>query len=235
GDDDDAMATAGRPPIVPALRWVDAVRLEKEREIVGTYHSANPLDPYYMELHFGTTSLKSFAERAPEEGLELTLGGMVIDFTSRPAKNGGNFGILKIQDYTGSGEFMLFGQDYIDFHNYGVAGTPIYIKGTYSRRFQNSDLKFKVSSIRLLSELKGQIVGGITLNVSADNLNDVLRDVLAEHIKSSADDLGTLRFHVFDPQTGRHVTLDSSLRIPVNKDLVEKLENLEIDFSIDRL
>ena len=235
GDDDDAMATAGRPPIVPALRWVDAVRLEKEREIVGTYHSANPLDPYYMELHFGTTSLKSFAERAPEEGLELTLGGMVIDFTSRPAKNGGNFGILKIQDYTGSGEFMLFGQDYIDFHNYGVAGTPIYIKGTYSRRFQNSDLKFKVSSIRLLSELKGQIVGGITLNVSADNLNDVLRDVLAEHIKSSADGLGTLRFHVFDPQTGRHVTLDSSLRIPVNKDLVEKLENLEIDFSIDRL
>ncbi len=235
GDDDDAMATAGRPPVVPALRWVDAVRLEKEREIVGTYHSANPLDPYYMELHFGTTSLKTFAERAPEEGLEITLGGMVVDFTSRPAKNGGNFGILKIQDYTGSGEFMLFGQDYIDFHNYGVAGTPIYIKGTYSRRYQNSDLKFKVSSIRLLSELKGQIVGGITLNIGANKLNDMLRDVLAEHIKSSAEDLGTLRFHVFDPQTGRHVTLDSSLRIPVNKDLVEKLENLETDFSIDRL
>ena len=235
GDDDDAMATAGRPPIVPGLRWVDAVRLEKEREIVGTYHSANPLDPYYMELHFGTTSLKTFTDRAPEEGLEFTLGGMVIDFTSRPARNGGNFGILKIQDYTGAAEFMLFGQDYIDFHNYGVPGTPIYIKGSYTRRFQNSDVKFKVSSIRLLSELKGQVVGGITLNVSADKLNETLHGVLVEHIKSSTDDLGSLRFHVFDPGTNRHVTLDTPMRIPVNKDLVEKLDNLEVDFTIERL
>jgi len=232
GDDMDSMSTAGRPTIVHGLRWVDAVRLEKEREIVGTYHSANPLDPYFMELHYGTTDLKTFAEKAPVENDEYTLGGMVIDFQSRPSKRGGNFGILKIQDYTGASEFMLFGQDYIDYHNYGVAGTPILIRGTYCRRFQNSDIKFKITSIRLLQELKGNVVEGVTINVDTDSLTEALHGVLVEHAKSTDKDLGSLNFCVLDPKSGRHVTLTSSVRIPVNKDLVEKLQNLDVDFNI---
>lgn len=234
GDDDAAMSTAGRPQVIPGLRWVDAVRLEKEREIVGTYHSANPLDPYFMELRFGTTTLKSYAEREPVEGVELALGGMVLDFTSRPAKNGGNYGILKIQDYTGSAEFMLFGQDYINFHNYGVPGTPLFIRGVYGRRFQNSDIRFKITSIRLLSELKGQLVSGITIHVAADKLNEALHGVLVEHARSASTEMGNLRFRVTDPATNRHVNLDTSVRIPVNKELVEKLENLEVEFTVER-
>lgn len=233
GDDDCAMATAGRPQVIPAIRWVDAERLEKEREIVGTYHSANPLDPFFMELHYGTTSMKKFSEITPEEGKELTLGGMVLDFTSRPAKNGGNFGILKVQDYTGASEFMLFGQDYIDYHNFGVPGTPIYIKGSFGRRFQSPDLRFRISKIRLLQELKGTLVTGITINVAADTLNEMLHGVLTEHLKSTTDDLGQLRFRVVDPESRRTVTLDTPIRIPVNKDLVEKLENLEVDFKVE--
>lgn len=234
GDDDAAMATAGRPQIIPGLRWVDAVRLEYEREIVGTYHSANPLDPYFMELNFGTKSLKDFAEMTPIEGEEVVLGGMVLDFTSRPAKNGGNFGILKIQDYTGASEFMLFGQDYIDYHNYGVPGTPIYIKGVFTRRFQNSALRFKVNSIRLMSEIKGQLFGGITISMAADKFTEAFRGVLMEHATSTTEDMGNLRFRVSDPDTGRSVILDTSVRIPINKSLIEKLENLEVDFTVDR-
>ena len=232
GDDMDEMSTAGRPPIVHGLRWVDAVRLEKEREYVGTYHSANPLDPFYMELHFGTTDLKTFAEKEPVEGEELTLGGMVVDFQSRPSKRGGQFGILKIQDYTGSAEFMLFGQDYIDYHNYGVAGTPIMVRGSYSRRFQSSDLRFNISSVRLLDELKGRVVEGVIINVDTKSLSEALYGVLVEHAASSTSDLGSLSFRVADPETGRAVRLTSGLRIPVNKELVEKLNNLEIDFKI---
>ncbi|MCM1349270.1 MAG: DNA polymerase III subunit alpha [Firmicutes bacterium] len=232
GDDMESMSTAGRPAIVPGLRWVDAVRLEKEREIVGTYHSANPLDPFFMELHFGTTDLKTFSEMAPVENEEYVLGGMVVEFTSRPSKRGGNFGILKIQDYSGSAEFMLFGQDYIDYHNYGVAGTPVLVRGTFARRFQSSDVKFKINSVRLLQELKGKVVEGIVINVDTGTLTEDLHGVLAEHAKSTSDELGSLSFRVHDSKSNRHVKLTSSLRIPVNKELVEKLQDLEVDFTI---
>ncbi len=235
GDDDPEMTISGRPAIVHAVRWVDAVRLEKEREIVGTYHSANPLDPYFMELHFCTTSMREFAEQDPVEGKEIALGGMVVSFTERPAKNGGKYGILKVQDYTGASEFMLFGRDFTDFHNFGVATTPIYIKGVYARRFQNNDLRFNIKSIHLLEEMKGKLIHGIRITVPLNSLNETLTGVLLEHINTSTDvHKDSLTIRVIDPVTNRLISLDSQIKLPVNKELIEKLEDLEVEFALER-
>ena len=97
---------------------------------------------------------------------------MVTEFTSRPSRQGGQFGILKVQDYTGSAEFMLFGEDYINFHNFGVVGTPILITGQYGRRFKSSDLKFKIGNIRLLQTLKGTLIRGIVINIDAEDISE---------------------------------------------------------------
>ncbi len=232
GDDEANMTKAGRPPVIPALRWVDTVRLEKERELVGTYHSANPLDPFYMELRFGATPLKQFAEDAPADGKEYMLGGMVTEFTSRPSRQGGQFGILKVQDYTGSAEFMLFGEDYINFHNFGVVGTPILITGQYGRRFKSSELKFKIGNIRLLQTLKGTLIRGIVINIDAEDISDAVHGMLHEHMKSSKENLGSLSFRIRDRELGRTLLFDSPLRIPINKELMEKLDDMDIEFSL---
>lgn len=232
GDDDVSMTISGRPPIIPGLRWVDTIKLEKERELVGTYHSANPLDPYYMELRFGATPIKEYHEDAPVEEKEYMIGGMVIDFTSRAARNGGNFGILKIQDYTGSAEFMMFGQDYINFHNFGVVGTPVIITGEYGKRFQSGELRFRIKNIQLLSNLKGKLIRGITINLDSHEITDAVYGLLAEHMSSTKDDLGSLAFRIKDSETGRTLMLDSPMRIPINKDLVEKLDDMNIEFNI---
>ncbi|MDE5801210.1 MAG: DNA polymerase III subunit alpha [Paramuribaculum sp.] len=229
GDDESADATAGRPQIVRALPWVDAVRLEKEREIVGTYHSANPLDPFYMELRFGCVPIKEFLEQPPQEGKEFAIGGMVLEFTSRPSKKGGHFGILKVQDYTGSAEFMLFDKDYINFHNYGVPGMPIYIKGVYTRRFATSDVKFKILNIRLLSEIQGSIVSDLTVLINPDSLNPAVASLLGERLQQSGpDETGTLSFRVVDPLTGRSVLLLSPKPCKLDRDLVELIESFDL-------
>lgn len=234
GEDDASMTISGRPPIIPALRWVDTVRLEKERELVGTYHSANPLDPYYMELRFGTTPIKQYLEDVPTDGKEYIMGGMVTDFTTRPARNGGSFGILKVQDYTGTAEFMLFGNDYIKFHNFGVVGTPILISGTYGKRFQSSDLRFQIGNIRLLNDIKGSLIRGITLTLDARDVNDAIHGLLSEHITSSKENMGSLAFRIKDSELGRTILLNSPIRIPINKDLMEKLEEMEIEFTVEK-
>lgn len=233
GFDDPAMSVGGRPPIVPAVPWVDAVRLEKERDLVGTYHSANPLDPYFMELKFGCMSLKDFEEVIPVEGLEVTVGGMVTEFVSRPAKNGGNFGIFKIQDYSGSAEFRVFGNEYIAFHNYGVPGTPIVITGVFGRRFRTSDIQFRITSIKLLEDVKGTMCSGVTITVPLDEMNDALYEVLYDHCAAGGDENGgTLAFRVLDSDLNRAVTLNSAMRIPVNKRLVDILDDMEIEYCI---
>ncbi|WP_304976652.1 DNA polymerase III subunit alpha [Duncaniella muris] len=232
--DDAELSTSGRPPVVPQAEWPAATLLERERELVGMYLSAHPLDPYYMELNYGTScTIKGFNEFAPVEGVDLTFGGMVVEFTSRPSKRGGQFGILKIEDYTGSAEFMLFDENYINFHNYGVPGTPILISGRYERRYANSDPRFNITNIRLLSTVKGQLVNSITIDLPADKLTQHLKELIEEEIRSDANAKGELSFRIFDPKINRSLHLSSSRRIPISRKLVDTLTEEDISFSIN--
>ena len=43
---DAELNIAGRPQVKSAVPWVDAVKLEKERELVGNVSLGSPLDPY---------------------------------------------------------------------------------------------------------------------------------------------------------------------------------------------
>lgn len=232
--DDAEMSTSGRPSIIPAPEWANAVKLEKERELVGMYLSAHPLDPYYMELNYGTScTVKGYTEFNPVEGVDLTFGGMVVDFTRRPAKNGGFFGILKMEDYTGSAEFMLFGQTYIDFHNYGVPGTPILITGQYQRRFANSDLRFNITNIRLLDDVKGKLVRNITIDLPTDKVSLHIKELLEEQLNSATPQDGELAFRIFDPSINRSLHLSSSRRIPITRSLVDALKEEDVNFTIN--
>ncbi|MDE5982569.1 MAG: DNA polymerase III subunit alpha, partial [Duncaniella sp.] len=232
--EDAELSTSGRPEIVPAMEWVDAEKLEKERELVGMYLSAHPLDPFYMELNYGCScTIKGYEEFTPVEGIDLTFGGMVVDFISRPARNGGQFGILKIEDYTGSTELRLFGQTYIDFHNYGIAGTPVLVTGQYQRRFANSDLRFNITNIRLLSDVKGKLIRSITIDLPKDKILRHIHDLIVEQVNSATADRGELAFRVFDPSINRSLKLSSGVRIPITRALVDALTEEEIQFYIN--
>ena len=234
GDMDAELNTAGRPEIKSAVPWVDAVRLEKEHELVGMYLSAHPLDPYYMELNYGLTSIKEYAEVIPEEGREISFGGMVTKFDSRPSSRGGNFGILSMEDYTGSCELRLFGQKYIDFANYGKPGTPIMVTGRFERRY-NGEVRFEVQRIRLLNEVKGQMLSGISLDLEPEEVNDRLNGVLQEILKSSGENHGNLTVRIFDKTSNKYIKLTSGFKIPLTRELTKKLDSLEVkyDFSLN--
>ena len=236
GDDSD-IATAGRPAITPSPEWPAATKLEKERELVGMYLSAHPLDPYFMELNYGTScTIKGYSEFTPVEGTDLTFGGMVVDFQKRQGKNG-MFGILKVEDYSGSAEFMLFGQTFIDFHNYGVPGTPIIISGKYQRRFANSDLRFNILNVRLLDQVKGKLVRGITIDLPTDRISENVRQLLSDSLTQpgeGAETGGELSFRIFDPQINRSIHLRSPRRIPITRALIESLQQEDVSFSIDK-
>ncbi|MBD5202993.1 MAG: DNA polymerase III subunit alpha [Bacteroidales bacterium] len=231
--DDTSLTTAGRPEPAVAVEWTLTERLEKERELVGMYLSGNPLDPFYMELNFGVEcSIKSFTEFEPVENVELTFGGLVVDFMSRPARNGGNFGIMKIEDYTGSTEFRLFGQQYIDFHKFGVKGTPVLVTGKYQRRYANSDLNFNITNIRLLEDVKGTLVHDITIDLPTDKLTRHLCDLLAGHLEPGRPG-GELSFRMFDPKINRSFTMQAGVRIPITRSLVDTLMQEDIAFAIN--
>lgn len=232
GDFDESLNTAGRPPIKSAPRWNDIERLDRERDLVGMYLSGHPLDPYFVELRYGCSqTLKEFNEEGPVEDRELTLAGLVCDYQIKQGRKG-PFGILKIEDYSASAEFALFGQDYIDYGNFGIKGTPIIIRGRYGRRFANSDIRFQIASITLLEQQKGKLVSGITLNLDTEQINENLHGVLNDIMKSSTDNRTPLYLRIHDHDLNRSIRLSTALKMPVTRHSLTTLEEMAIDFDI---
>ncbi|MDE6309902.1 MAG: hypothetical protein K2L81_06895, partial [Muribaculaceae bacterium] len=131
-------------------------------------------------------------------------------------------------------EIRLFGNDYINFANYGKPGTPILVTGKFSRRFAKSEVQFNITSIALLESVRGKMLKGVVVNLPVDKINNQTLDLIDEHCKSSTQNCGTLSFRVYDPKINRTVELPSNVFVPINRQLVTMLEDLDLSFNVVR-
>ena len=226
----DAIEVA-TPPIPNAEPWSQLERLNRERDLVGMYLSAHPLDPYYIEVNYGCdTPLAEVKSKADQLDQEITMGGLVVDFQTRMGKKGNQFGILKIEDYSGSFDFMLFGNKFVDYQKYGVPGFAIVVRGAYEKGFGDA-VRFNVKSIDLLENLKGKMLNNIVITLRDDKLNHV--DFLKKNLGSDGDNRCDLYFRMKDQVSGNYVMLRSKRLISVDKRLMEALREAEIEFKVN--
>ncbi len=236
-------ALDARPTLKAGVAWPTADRLAKEKEYVGMYLSEHPLDPYYMELTYGTKCrLADVPEQPAVEGTEVTFGGMVTSYESRLSKNNKQYGIMRIEDMTGSYEVRLFGDNFYKFGQYGIPGTPVLVTCEFRRRFRTSEVSFEVKNIQLLDHIKGRLIKGITLTLSSKEAGERMRDLLGEHLidptkhrraEAEAPAGSQLNICLFDPTFNRKVRLTSSLKVNITRKFLEMLDENEIDFSIE--
>ena len=226
----DAIEVA-TPPIPHAEPWSQLERLNRERDLVGMYLSAHPLDPYYIEVNYGCdTPLAEVKSKADQLDQEITMGGLVVDFQTRMGRKGNQFGILKIEDYSGSFDFMLFGNKFVDYQKYGVPGFAIVVRGAYEKGFGDA-VRFNVKSIDLLENLKGKMLNNIVITLRDDELNHV--DFLKKNLGSDGDNRCDLYFRMTDQVSGNYVMLRSKRLISVDKRLMEALREAEIEFKVN--
>ena len=219
------------PAIPNAEPWSQLERLNRERDLVGMYLSAHPLDPYYIEVNYGCdTPLAEVKNHADELDKELTMGGLVVDFQTRMGKKGGQFGILKIEDYSGSFEFMLFGNKFVDYQKFGVPGYALVVRGAYEKGY-GDNVRFNVKSIDLLENLKGKMLKNLLITLRDDDLNTI--DFLKQNLGAQGDNRCDLYFRMKDQKTGNYVMLRSRQPIAVDKRLLESMRETGIKFKVN--
>ena len=232
----DEFVAIAKPEIPTGEHWSVLERLNREKELVGIYLSAHPLDEYRIILQYvcntGTAELN---DRETLQGREILMGGIVTGFREGTTKTGKPFGILKLEDFTGSGEIALFGQDYIDYGRYGKPGMYLLINARVEPgRWDPKKLDFKIGSIRLLQDEKEKLIEKISITVPIHGLDEQTISELSALIKKHPGN-SLLYFKVVD---GEHnITLNlfaPKTKIQVTRDLVEYLvENEYIDFKIN--
>ncbi len=221
------------PAIPNAEPWSQLERLNRERDLVGMYLSAHPLDPYYIEVNYGCdTPLAEVKNHSDSLDKELTMGGLVVDFQTRMGKKGGQFGILKIEDYSGSFEFMLFGNKFVDYQKFGVPGLAIVVRGAYEKGY-GDNVRFNVKTIELLENLKGKMLKNLVISLKDDDLNNV--DFLKPHLGAKGDNRCELYFRMKDQVSGNYVMLRSKKPIAVDKRLMESLREAGLKYKVNAL
>ncbi len=233
---DDNFVSIAKPEIPQAAHWSPLEKLNREKELVGIYLSAHPLDEYRIILKYVcNTGMAEFADKDNLKGREVLAGGIVTGFREGMTKTGKPFGILKVEDFTGSGEIPLFGQDYIEYAKYGRDGVYVLISGkTEPRKYNENVYDFHISSIRLLQDEKEKLIENIHISIPIHSLDETTINELSAMIKNHPGSC-LLYFKVIDSENNISLDLFSQkTRINVTRELIDYLqENDELDFKIN--
>ena len=216
--------------------WPDIERLNYEKDLVGMYLSAHPLDKYYLELTFGcSVRAKDFGTEDKTSEKEYTIGGLVVEAKSLTSRTGSQFGIIKIEDYTGSAEIRLFGQDYINYNKYGIKGNAIIVTYTYKKGKYNDKVYMTISGIQSLEEVQGTAISGITLDVAEKDLEgQAFMTLLDENIVNDGECSKPFSINLMNEKQSLPFTMISGRRLNLTKNLILQLEDLGIKYTVNK-
>ncbi|GAB3901857.1 DNA polymerase III subunit alpha [Larkinella knui] len=171
-----------KPPVVEP--WSEIERLKFEKDVVGFYISGHPLDEFRIELEsFCTCTLDKLFDEA-NQGREITVGGIVTSKQLRQSKNGNPFVIFKLEDYNGTVEMSLFGEDFVRMGNYIEEGLFLHIKGKLQNRWNSDTFEFRPNFIQLLTEVRQKYSKELCVQLDLKLINNEFVAKIADLVKT---------------------------------------------------
>ena len=219
-------------------RWSDLDRLNRERDLVGIYLSAHPLDEFSIVLeHVCNTRMADLEDKAALAGREITMGGIVTSVRRGISKNGNPYGIAKIEDYSGSTEIPFWGNDWVTYQGYLNEGTFLFIKARCQpKQWRQDELEVKITSMELLPDVKEELVQKITIIIPLSVLNSALITELATLTKEHPGNT-ELYFRVTDDIDVNRMAVDlisRPVKLSVGRELITYLKDRpELGFRIN--
>ena len=233
---DDSSFMIARPELPQVNPFSDLERLNKERELIGIYLSAHPLDEYEFVLkHVCNADSLKLQNLEPLNGNLVTFGGLVTAVREGQTKRGSPFTIMTVEDYSGSIDLAFFGEDSVNFGRYARIGLSLYINARIQPKpYRQEEMEIKVTNISLLTDVKDTLVTKITLQIYMEDITATMISDLTALIKNNSGN-SLLYFNIVSEELGYGVELFSRpTKVSVTKKMVDYLVNdLNIDFKIN--
>ena len=233
----DAGAVEVATPEVPQIEsWSDIERLNKERELVGIYLSAHPLDEYRIILenvcNTRCSELSDIEILANKES--VTVGGIITSSNTKMSKNGKPYGRVTIEDFTGNGEFVLFGDQWARWSGSLQEGYTIFITARCIDKWHNGKISLELGNIEFLQDVKESKIERLTITMDYQNLDDdIVNDISTMLLASPGK--AQLFFQIRDPEGNMHVLLQSrKLKVDVKTNIISYIDaNPALEYKIN--
>lgn len=248
--DGDAVEIA-KPEIPFTPEWSPLEKLNKERDLIGMYLSAHPLDEYEFEInHVCNTTTSDLKDLTSLQGKALKIGGMVTGFRHGTSKAGNPYGIFTLEDYAGAFEFALFGNNYIEFGKYMIKDLYLLItaivqekgadwkfkKATPADSDLPKELELKIQKIEVFSDVKDKLVDTLTLSIPIDQLDDSFVDELSDMVLNNRGNVNLYINLLDDNQPGRVKLFSRNNRMKITKDVYKRLckaREMGLEFKVN--
>ncbi len=214
-------------------------QLNIEKDVVGFYISGHPLDQFELELdQFCTHKISELPSQKTEE---ISIGGMVTSKRNGQTKRGQPYGVMTIEDKTGSTDIFLSGEEYVKYEGYFTPKGFIHVKGKMGLNWRKemelrttpnapileSDWEFKAISFHLLSEIKSNLTKGLQLVLKADEVDELIVKEIEELIQKNPGKF-PLKIQVRDETRNWDIHfLCRKSKVNLDSGLLEKLEETE--------
>ena len=221
------------PPVPDCEAWSTMELLKRERELVGIYLSAHPLDDYAVVLnHMCNLHCPQIGREMDKKAFasieELTFGGIVTSVSQRWTKTNKPFGIVTIEDFEGQGELALFGEDWTKWQSMLQEEYHIYITAQCVQRFRNNPDAYDmvIKKIEFLSDVKEKSIEKFTVYMDSTMFNDAQLTDLETTLKNSTGNV-PLYINIHDVKNNTNVQLYSrNITVDVNKKLLTSLDEM---------
>ena len=235
---DDGAIDIATPPIPQTERWSNIERLNRERDLVGIYLSAHPLDDFSIVLQTMCNThcpeLEDKAQLVKKE--EVTFGGIVTAVSdNKYTKSGKPMGIITIEDFKGSGSLTFFGEEWGKWRGMFVVGSTIFVRCKFTQKFPNSPfIDMRIIDVQYLQTVRDNHIEKLTITIDRDAIDDnVVNDITT--LIAERPGKTELYFRVLDHEHKTSLLLRSSSKtITLDRMLLQYIEeNQHMDYKVN--
>ncbi len=165
------------PELPTVEEWSLMERLQREKELVGIYISGHPLNNFKFEIEYFTShSLQKLEEENLKlEGQEVKLAGLITTVRDAVSKNGRPFCIFTLEDFSGTREFALFGEQYTQFKPWIELNAQVFIVAKGEKSWRDPDkVDVRLQQMTFLQDTVESQLKKVTIDIEAAEMNEDL-------------------------------------------------------------
>ncbi len=220
--------------------WNSLEMLKREKEVVGIYLSAHPLDDFKKEIkHYTSAQLDIINDLEPLINRELHLAGIINSVEHLQTKNGKQWAKFNIEDFSDQQEFRIFSEDYLKFRHFLVANTFVRFRVAIREGWINHETgkrgapRLQFLTFESLQETIDKNSKKITLQLEIHNLNEETVSKIEEQLKAYRGDKH-LAFDIYDSKEKLKLTLNSrKTKVKICPELLDYLDNQQWPYRLN--
>lgn len=204
------IATPQVPQVDP---WSTIETLNRERDLVGIYLSAHPLDEFGIVLRAmcNTHCIELDDKVSLSKKDQIVIGGIVTGTKSKFTKNGKPCGFVTIEDFDGPGELAFFGEEWGRWKGMLVEGSTVFITAKCVQKYRDSNYyDLKIADIQYLQTVKDQRIEKFTITMDSTSIDETVVNDISTMLRNSSGST-QLYFQINDVTSNSYVLLRSKM------------------------